>query len=168
MRIVIVLLASLWLSVAPSAAAAQERAAPDARGLALADQYLELTMGAGLRKFMASYYEKFYAEAEMPRDQRDWWAENLTSAMDRVLVAMTADLRDDVAEIYTAEELQTLIALYRSPMGRSIAEKDLEMSVRMQEAMEPHMATLVEDLLAKYCLQFDCSAMADAAAKPGQ
>ena len=168
MRIVIVLLASLWLSVGPSAAVAQEPTAPDARGLALADQYLELTMGAGLRKFMAGYYEEFYAEAEMPRDQRDWWAENLTRAMDRVLVALTADLRDDVAEIYTAEELQTLIALYRSPLGRSIAEKDLEMSVRMQEALEPHMATLVEDLVNKYCLQFDCSAMADEAAKSRQ
>lgn len=168
MRIVIVLLASVCLAGAPSAAAAQERAAPGARGLALADQYLELTMGAGLRKFLAGYYEEFYAEAEMPREQRDWWAVNLTNAMDRVLVAMTAELRDDVAEIYTVEELQTLVALYRSPIGRSIAEKDLEMSVRMQEAMEPHMATLVEDLLSKYCLQFDCSAMADAAAKSGQ
>lgn len=168
MRIVIVLLASLCVSFAPAAVTAQERPTPDARGLALADQYLELTMGAGLRKFMASYYEDFYAEAEMPRDQRDWWAANLTNAMDRVLVAMTADLRDDVAEIYTAEELQTLVALYRSPLGRSIAEKDLEMSVRMEEAIAPHMVTLVEDLLGKYCLQFDCSAMAEAAAKPDQ
>ncbi len=70
MRIVIVLLASVCLAGAPSAAAAQEQAAPDARGLALADQYLELTMGAGLRKFMRTYYEESYAEAEMPRDGR--------------------------------------------------------------------------------------------------
>lgn len=167
MRIVIVLLASLCLSVA-TAATAQEPPAPDARRLALADQYLELTMGAGMRKFIANFYEEFYAETEMPREQQEWWAENMTSAMDRTLLAMSAGLREDVAEIYTAEELMALITLYRSPLGRSIAEKDLQMSVRLQEEMGPHLVTLMTDLSAKYCLQFDCSAIANAAAKSGQ
>ncbi len=167
MRIIILLAASLWLCAAPLAAA-QEAPPPDARRLALADQYLELTMGAGLRKFMANYYEDLYADAGMPADQRDWWTQNMTSAMDRALVAVSAELREDVAEIYAAEELQALIDLYRSPLGRSIAEKDLQMSIRMQEAMAPHMMTLVTDLLAKYCQQFDCEALADEAAKSGR
>ena len=167
MRIVILLAASLWLSVA-SPLAAQEASAPDARQLALADQYLDLTMGAGMRKFMAGYYEDFYAEAGMPPDQRDWWTLNMTNAMDRALVALSAELREDVAEIYAAEELQALIDLYRSPIGRSIAEKDLQMSIRMQEAMAPHMVTLTTDLLTKYCQQFDCEALADEAAKSGR
>lgn len=164
MRTIIMLLASLWLSVAP-VAAAQEPPAPDARRLELADQYLELTMGAGMRKFIADFYEKFYAETELPREQQEWWAQNMTTAMDRMLHTMSAELREDVAEIYSAEELAALVALYRSPIGRSIAEKDLQMSVRMQEALGPHLVTLMTDLSEKFCLQFDCSALADAAAK---
>lgn len=167
MRIVILLLASLWLVVAPPAAA-QEPSAPDARRLVLADQYLELTMGAGLRKFLANYYEEFYAEAPMPREQQEWWAENMTSAMDRALPAMAAGLREDVARIYSAEELDALIALYRSPIGRSIAEKDMEMSVRIEETLGPLLVRLLTDLLNKYCMRFDCTASPGAAAKFGQ
>lgn len=169
MRIVIVLLTGLWLWAAqPAGAQETPPPAPDAGRLALADQYLELTMGAGMRKFLANFYEEFYAEAGMPRDQQVWWAENMTGAMDRTLTAMSGELRVDVAEIYTAEELQALIALYRSPVGRSIAEKDLEMSVRMQQEMGPHLMTMMTDLFTKYCLQFDCTADAGAAAKFGQ
>lgn len=163
MRIVILLLATLWLALAAPAAA--QDAAADARQLALAQQYLELTQGENLRKTITTYFEEAFAKSEMPADQRDWLTQNMAIAFDQAMQATFADLTDDVADLFSEQELEAMIAFFDSPLGRSITEKNFEFGVRLQAVMTPHLTAAFTQLGEKYCVRFECEPEGDAAAK---
>lgn len=165
MRIVILMLASLWLGLAAPAMA--QDAAADARRLALAEQYLEATQGENLRKSISTYFEEAFAKADLPDEQRDWLTQNMVVAFDRAMQATIADLTDDVAELYSEDELEAMIAFYGTPMGRSITEKSFEFGVRMETAMTPHLTELFTQLAEKFCVRFDCPAGEGSASKFG-
>ena len=156
MRIVILMLAALWLGLAAPAAA--QDAAADARRLTLAQQYLEATQGENLRKSISSYFEEAFAEADLPEEQRDWLTQNMVVAFDRAMQATIADLTDDVAELYSEAELEAMIAFYNTPMGRSITEKSFEFGVRLETVMTPHLTALFTQLAEKFCVRFECPA----------
>lgn len=163
MRIVILLLAAVWLALAAPAAA--QDAPADARRLALAQQYLEVTQGENLRKTITAYFEEAFAKSEMPADQRDWLTQNMAVAFDQAMQATFADLTDDVAELFSEEELEAMIAFFDAPLGRSITEKSFEFGVRLQTVMTPHLTEAFTQLGEKYCARFECEAGEDASAK---
>ena len=163
MRIVILLLAAAWLGFAAPAAAQEDR--DNARRLELAQQYLEVSQGENLRKTVATYFEEAFAKSEMPADQRDWLTQNMAVAFEQAMRATFADLTDDVAELYSVEELEAMIAFFDTPMGRSINEKGFEFGVRLEAAMTPHLTTAFTQLAEKFCARFECEADEDAAAK---
>lgn len=145
--------------------------APDAarqHQLELAGRYLELTQGGDTAKLIRDQLEQGYGEGGMPDDQRAWLTDQMTSMFEEVLDATIADMRDDVADSFTVAELEAAVAFYDTPMGRSIARKDLEMSVAMQEAMMPHLMTRIASMGEKFCQRFDCAEMGAAAAKSGR
>lgn len=163
MRIVILLLAALWLAVAAPAAA--QDASGEARRLALAQQYLEVTQGENLRKTITTYFEEAFAKSEMPEDQRDWLTQNMAAAFDQAMQATFADMTDDVADLFSEEELQAMIAFFDTPLGHSINEKSFEFGVRLQAVMAPYLTAAFTQLGEKYCARFECEAGEDAAAK---
>ena len=142
--------------------------APDparSRQLELAGRYLELTQGADTAKLIREQLEEGYGEGDMPDDQRAWLTDQMTSMFEEVLDATMAEMRDDVADSFTSAELEAAVAFYDTPMGRSIARKDLEMSAAMQQAMMPHLMTRIATMGEKFCQRFDCSTMSETAAK---
>lgn len=144
--------------------------APDAarqRQLDLAGRYLELTQGADVMKIMREQIEDSYGETELPADQRAWLTEQMTSMFEDVMEVAMAEARVDVADRFTATELEAAVAFYETPMGRSIARKEVEMAVVIQEAMMPALMTGVENMGEKFCQRFDCGDGGDAAAKSG-
>ncbi|TAJ56095.1 DUF2059 domain-containing protein [Brevundimonas sp.] len=165
MRIVILLLAAVWLGLAAPAAA--QDAAGDARRLALAEQYLEVTQGETLEKSINAYFDEAFAKSEMPDDQRDWLTRNMSVAFEQAMQATFADLTDDVAELFSEEELEAMIAFYDTPLGRSITEKNFEFGVRLETVMTPHLTEVFTQLGEKFCVRFECEAGEEAASKFG-
>ncbi|RZJ47039.1 MAG: DUF2059 domain-containing protein [Brevundimonas sp.] len=164
MRLIAVFAALFVFSVGP--VLAQEP--PDAartRQLELAGRYLELTQGADTAKLIREQIEEGYGDAELPADQRAWLTDQMTSMFEEALSAAIVEIRDDVADTFTTAELEAAVAFYDTPMGRSIARKDLEMSAAMQQAMMPHLLTRITSMSEKFCQRFDCTAMGETAAK---
>lgn len=164
---VFVLFAVLF-AVCAGPALAQD--APDAarqRQLDLAGRYLELTQGADTMKIVREQIENSYGEMEMPADQRAWLTDQMTSMFQDVLEVAISEVRDDVADSFTTTELEAAVAFYETPMGRSIARKEIQMSLAMQEAMMPALMTRVESMGEKFCQRFDCGEAGEAAAKSG-
>ncbi|HWQ88048.1 hypothetical protein [Brevundimonas sp.] len=155
MRVLMLLAFGLCLTAAGPAAAQDDEAA---RRLVLAEQYLELTQGASLRKTLEGYFEEAFAKSEAPAEQRDWLTENMSAAFDAAMQATFADLTDDVAEIFTVQELEALVAFFDTPMGHSITGKSFELGVRLQAAMAPHLIAAFTQLGEKYCARFECPA----------
>lgn len=158
MRALFLLITGLWLVCAAPAAAQDDPGA--GRRLELAERYLELTSGTNLDKLLTRQIEEAYAKAEMPEDQRAWLTDNMSAALAIAIDATMADLRDDVAELFTEAELEAGIAFYETPLGRSIADKTQELSMQTQEAMMPHLMTAMTNLGEKYCARFTCDAAA--------
>lgn len=152
----------------PQSPAAAGEAAPDATRqghLDLAERYLSLTQGGDLMKQMRGQIEDAYGQSGLPAEQRAWMVESFTEMFTEVLETTIRELRDDVADSFTVQELETALAFYESPVGRSIIRKQLEMNVEMQEIMMPLLMPRLTALMEKFCVRFDCSAMGEAAAK---
>lgn len=164
MRVFVIIAAVLAVSAAP--ATAQE--APDAARQAQldrAERYLELAQGTGMAKLVREQLEAFYAEDSIPEDERAWLTEHMTTVYEDVMELVVAEMRDDVADQFSAAELDALIAFYDTPTGRAIINKEAELSLSIQQAMMPHLMTGMTAVSEKYCLRFDCSALGEAAAK---
>lgn len=147
---------------------AQTADADPADRLELAERYLRITMGEDLDKFLAGYFEESYREMDLTSEQRAWLTRNMTTAYADVLDATIAGLRDDVAEAFTREELETAIAFYESPVGRSIVRKTMQLSVDAEREMTPHLYAAMTSLGKKYCERFDCEAAGGLMGKPGR
>ncbi|MCS6624774.1 DUF2059 domain-containing protein [Roseibacterium beibuensis] len=166
MRVIAIIAAVLVVTAGPAWA----QTAPDAdrqAQLDRAERYLALAQGAGVTKLVRQQLEDFYGDGSMPSDQRDWLTENMTVIYEDVLELALADVRDDVADSFTAPELDALIAFYDTPLGRSIMNKEAEINMALQEAMMPHLMTRMAAVGEKFCQRFDCSDMGGAAAKRG-
>ena len=163
-------LAAAVVALAAGAPAMAQTASGPAREqqLALADRYLTLTQGGEVLKQLRRQIEEGMGEQDMPAEQRAWMSENLSSLMQEVVVATIADMRDDVADDFTAEELQGAVAFFESPLGRSVVRKQVDLNVEMQEAMAPLIVPRLTLMMEKFCLRFDCEAMGAAAAKSGE
>jgi hypothetical protein len=167
MRILAIIAAVLAVSAAPVMAQETPDAPDPARAaqLARADRYLALSQGSGLSKIVRQQIEEGYGEGSIPDDQRAWLTDNMAAVYEDVMELVIAEVRDDVADQFTAAELDALIAFYETPLGRSIINKEAELSMDIQQAMMPHLMTRMASVGEKFCLRFDCSAMGDAAQK---
>ena len=164
MRVIAILAVILAVWAGPVLA----QTAPDAarrNHLDLAEQYLELTQGGDLVKQMRRQIEDGYGEAELPPQQRAWLVDSMTAMFADVMALTIIELRDDVADSFTVQELETAIAFYGSPVGRSVVRNQVDLNVELQTVMTRLLVPRVTDLMEKYCLRFDCTATGGATAK---
>lgn len=156
-------------AVAPAHANAQsemvEVISDRAARLALADQYLAISMSPDVFNAMNDEIRRSFEESEgISADERAWLVANFTPMMGDVLTKTLADLREPVADLFTPEELEALIAFSSTPLGASISRKSIRFETDLQTAMAPHMLTAVTSLMEKYCTRFDCGSDAAGAA----
>jgi hypothetical protein len=164
MRLFPALAAVLVLAAGPAFA----QTAPDTarqNHLNLAERYLTLTQGGDLVKQMRGQIEQGYDASGMPADQRAWMVESMGDLLAEVMAMTIEQLRDDVADSFTVQELETAIAFYDSPIGRSVVRKQVDMNMELQEVMAPLLVPRMTSLMEKFCTRFDCDALGDAAAK---
>lgn len=133
--------------------------------LALADRYLVITMSPDMFSAMNEEIRRSFEESEdLAATEREWLVANFTPMMSDVLTKTIADMRQPVADLFTAEELEALIAFNSTPLGASIARKNVRFGTDLQTAMAPHMMAAVTSLMEKYCTRFDCGSDASGAA----
>jgi uncharacterized protein len=164
MRIIAIIAAVLAVAAGPAFA----QTVPDAarqNHLDLAERYLVLTQGGDLVKQMRGQLEESYNASGMPAEQRAWLIETVSETLAEVMDATVQEFRDDVADSFTVPELESAIAFYESPVGRSIVRKQVDMSMEMQETMSALLMPRLEGLTEKFCIRFDCSALGGAAQK---
>lgn len=136
--------------------------------LALADRYLTLTQGGDVLKQLRRQIEDSMSGQAMPAEQSAWMTENLSTMLQEVVTATIAEMRDDVADDFTTEELQSAVAFYESPLGRSVVRKQVDLTAEMQETIAPLIMPRLATMMEKFCIRFDCEAMDTGAAKSGQ
>ncbi len=155
MRILKLVLTVLALWVTPAAA----QTAPDGdleQRMTLAEDYIRLSQGDNIGKTINRYFREAFAEIDAEPEERAWITAQLTTAVEQMLDDYSAEIQDDVAELYTLEELEALVAFHQTPLGRSIANKNVEASIAMQEALGPLMMDALEGVAAKYCARYGC------------
>ncbi|GAA0626971.1 hypothetical protein GCM10009422_24890 [Brevundimonas kwangchunensis] len=159
---IIIAMALAW--TAP--AVAQETPSPEREAhLALADRYLELTQGGDLVKQMRNQIGAQFEESEMPADQREWMTDQMSSILEEVMDLTLVELRDDVADSFTVQELEAAIGFFDTPMGRAIVLKQGEMNFEIQQVMMPLIVPRFTSMMEKFCMRFDCDALGASAAK---
>jgi len=155
MRIIHILAAAILVATG-SPAAAQD--GPSDRQLALAERYLDLSQGTAMKELLSVYMEETLGKSELSAEQREWLTANFSTTMVQVMDQVFDDLADDVASLFTEEELRAIIAFLETPVGQSFTNKSIELGLRIQETMTPRLMTGVTQLMEKYCARFECEA----------
>lgn len=155
MRIVSSLAVAAVLAAAPPTLAQE---APSAAQLALAERYLELSQSTAMNETIAREMEQSLGKAELSAEQRDWLTRNMTSTLVDIIESSFAELADDVALLFTEEELRAAIAFHETPVGRSFNDKSMELGIRIEQTMGPRVIQGLTALAEKYCARFDCEA----------
>lgn len=167
MRLMIVCLAAglavATLPAAPVAAQSTEQAAaaPSAVRTELARQYLNLLM---TDQFEGVVRQMLGAEFE-----NDSEMQALPDADRRMILNLTAELTTDMvpqmitemvpvyAATFTEEELTALVAFYDSPLGRSIADKSIEVMPEADRAVMSVVPRMLEKMATRMCQHYGCS-----------
>lgn len=135
--------------------------APGAHQRALAERLINLSTGSGLQKMIERQIESQLASVDnVPAAEAAWIRDNMPRMMLRMADTMMADMVDVYAEVFTEAELEAQITFFESPLGPSIANKTLDLGARQQAILGEVMLTFLEEFVAKYCAEFDCSAAA--------
>lgn len=159
---------TLFLGLLAACIMATSAAAQDAgreHRLALADQYLTLTFGADFQHAMEEQLKTAYGETELEPAQRSWLTSHMMAAIQSILPDLIVSIRGEAADLYTAEELDAMIAFQSTPVGRSASAKGIRMSTVIARAMQAPLTEAVSGLTVKYCAAFECPAAASAPAK---
>lgn len=153
MRIILASLLALALGVAPAAAQDADRAAR----VDLAQQFLELTDSSSVRRVAEDQLKVAFGAEDIGAAERAWLIDAFGDVTQRAYAGMIRDVRDEVAALYTREELEALVAFSSSSVGRAINAKSARLGVVISEAFGRRVMQELPALEQKYCLRFDCS-----------
>lgn len=153
MRVFAVLFAAVLMVAGP--ALAQDEGA--SRRMALAERYVQLSVGDHLADVLeAQVRDELLKTDNLPAAERAWMAENMPGILMRAMEGLMADVVPLYAERFTEPELEALVAFFEGPMGQSIAVKQMEVGIEMQELMTPVLSAFLIELMTKYCAEFAC------------
>jgi hypothetical protein len=167
MRFLIVCLATAIavapLPATPAAArpAEQTTAPPTARMTALAREYLNLTMTdqfeGVVRQMLGTEFENDSEMQALPEEDRRMIL-NLTAELTADMVPqMITQMVPVYASTFTEEELTALVAFYETPLGRSIADKSIQVMPEADRAVMSVVPQLLEKMATRMCQHYGCS-----------
>ena len=180
MKRIVSLVGALALVCAPMAAFAQSASPPDAgqyaERAALAERYFtavhfQENLHAVLKAMVPAMIGQVLANK--PNLSEAERTKIIAAATDAVTEGMNDILSDYqsgvvrvVAETYTTEELTALVGFYESPIGRAIADKQIQMSEPISRVMLALIPKLQTSVRQHMCEKLGCGAPAAPAAKP--
>jgi uncharacterized protein len=163
-------IAAVWIGFAFTAGGAGAQDAGLEQRTTMARELISLSSGPNFAKAMEQYVAAEVAKAsEGEGEEAEWARTNMPIMVSRMMTGLMADLAPVYAETFTTEELEAQIAFYRTPLGRQIAAKAVELGIAQEALMQEAMVSFMTEVEAKYCAEFDCGTMSDgAAAKPAR
>jgi len=102
--------------------------------------------------------------ADVDADAARWFGKNAGPLMIPHMRTLMADIERLYAETLTRQELQAMVDFYQTPMGRSIARKQVDLGLQMGEPISRMQSAYITDLLDSYCRDNDCGDAAPAGA----
>jgi hypothetical protein len=167
MRFLIICLATAiavaTLPATPAAARSTEQttAPPTARMTALAREYLNLTMTdqfeGVVRQMLGAEFENDSEMQALPEEDRRMIL-NLTAELTADMVPqMITEMVPVYATTFTEEELTALVAFYETPLGRSIADKSIQVMPEADRAVMSVVPQLLEKMATRMCQHYGCS-----------
>ncbi len=152
---------ALCLGLVMAAPAAQAQADPGLeRRTELADRYMRLTLGDDMRPLIESLIEEELANLpDLSPQERAWYRQNVPVFFEAFMNALIADMAPRYAASMTEEELAAAIEFYSSPLGRSVARKELMLQVDFETEMYAAAEAMAVDIQTKYCAAFDCDTL---------
>lgn len=136
-------------------AVAQDAAA--ARRTVLAERYVQLSVGDHLATVMETQIQdELLKTDDLPAAERAWMVANMPDILIRAMDGLMDEIVPLYAERFTEEELQALVSFFEGPLGQSIAVKQMEVGIDMQELLMPVMVEFLTELTTKYCAEFAC------------
>ncbi|MBU1271661.1 MAG: DUF2059 domain-containing protein [Alphaproteobacteria bacterium] len=170
MRIIgLLTVAALFGLFAVGPVAAQDRGL--AQRTALAERVIRLSAGPNFTKVMEAMIADQLAKADTEgqgAEEAAWLRSNAPRMLTAMVDDMMADMVPHYASMFTVEELEAQIAFYDSPVGRQVATKTLQLSAVMNEITMEHLTVFIEELMTKYCAQFDCETGGQTGRKSGR
>ena len=138
-----------------------------ARRLELAEQYVQLSQGDSLAEMAQTFIDEMMAaDTQSPAEHREWFRVNVPREMVSLMTGIIEGLVPIYAERLTVEELTALIAFYETPLGQSIARKEVQIGMDQGMAVEAAVMQFQVELLRKFCTEFDCSEPAASGPRP--
>lgn len=133
------------------------RTPPSAEHIQLAERYLQLVQTEQMTKEVQRLIDQRLAgDGQLDETERAFWSRHMPPAITRMVSRVVREMTPTVAELHTEAELRALIAFYETPLGQSIALKQLELGARQEQIMMPAAIEMMTGLMAKYCAEFDC------------
>lgn len=167
MRLMIVCLAAalaaMTLPAAPVAARSSEQttAAPSARSSELARQYLNLLMTdqfeGVIRQMLGTEFENDSEMQAMPDADRRMILNLLAELTTDMVPQMISEMVPVYAATFTEEELTALVGFYDTPLGRSIADKSIEVMPEADRAIMSVVPQMLEKMATRMCQHYGCS-----------
>lgn len=167
MRSMIVCLAAVLAVVtfpaAVSAAQPMEQATTSSspRGMELARLYLDLLMTDQLESVIHEMLDmEFQNDSEMqalPDEDRRFILDLTSELTNDMVPQMITEMVPVYAAAFTEEELSALVAFYDTPLGRSIANKSVEVMPAADRAVMSVVPQLLEKLATRMCQHYGCT-----------
>jgi hypothetical protein len=155
-----VMIAALVLAMGLTTPAGAQDAG-GAHRLELAQRLVELSSGDSFEKMLEEQIQtQMAALGDVRTPEADWMRANLPRMAMQTISRMMPELVALYADVFSEAELEAQITLYESPVGRSIANKSVQLGVRQQVVVMQAMEGYLEELTTKYCAEFDCSGTA--------
>ena len=161
-------IAAVWIGFALSAGAATAQDEGLEQRTTQARELISLATGPNFAKAMEQYVAAEIAKtAEGDEEEAEWARANMPTMISRMMTQLMADLAPVYAETFTTEELEAQIAFYRTPLGRQVAAKAIELGIAQEALMQEAMVSFMTEVESKYCAEFNCGTTSGgAAAKP--
>lgn len=150
------------LSLAATPVMAQESDA--ARRTELAQRLIAVSQGDNIRKVIEQLVQDQLSELQDGEPEHlEWMRANMPRLAVRMIDQLMPRITALYAEMFTAPELEAQITLFEGPLGQGIANKSVALGVEVARIMGELQAAYMEDLISKFCAEFECSEGQDTA-----
>ncbi len=151
------LVAGLAALLLASAASAQP--APSARQLDLAQRYvkamnLETSMNVVMDQMAPTMMQG--SLDSLPPEKREAVMGVMREVSQRVMTRMGARMAPILAEVFTEQELEDVVAFYEGPSGKAMIEKTPQLGAKMAPLMKELMPEMQYEMIAGMCKVLDC------------
>ncbi|WP_439473137.1 DUF2059 domain-containing protein [Brevundimonas sp.] len=138
-----------------------QSAAPSARQLALSRRYLDLMMTdqfeGVIHQMLGEQMAADQAMQDIPEEDRRFLISLTTELTTDMVPLMITEMVTVYAATFTEEELQALVDFFDTPMGRSIAEKNVLVMPEANRAVMTVVPQMLEKMASRMCQHYGCT-----------